>query len=182
MKKPQLPKNVTNVGVMALARETGLSGAAVSAKMKAGQSPEQIRADAARRQGRAPTTQKPGKAPGRPPLASEYDLVVAGRQRLDELDSAKLRRAQALAERSELENALKRGELIPVAYVRTWASRILTEGRDLLLTGPSELADGLAAETDPLQTAEIVRRWLERVMGKFHGLERLWGVDDEKVA
>jgi hypothetical protein len=177
---------MVNVGVMALARETGFSASAVSQKLKDGQTPDEIRAAGARKQGRNPskTPQKrTSRGAGRPPLASEYDLVVKGRERYDALDSAKLRRAQALAERSELENALKRGELIPVAYVRQWASRFLTDGRDMMLTGPSELADALAAETDPLKTAEILRRWLERVLGKFQSLDRLWGAgDEERVA
>jgi hypothetical protein len=72
---------------------------------------------------------------------------------------------------------LRRAELIPVAYVRKWATRYLTDGRDMLLTGPSELADMLAAEGDPLKTAAILRKWLERVMDKFHQCEQLWGAD-----
>ena len=57
--------------------------------------------------------------------------------------------------------------------------RFLTDGRDMLLTGPSELADALASESDPLKCAATLRTWLERVMGKFHQLEKLWGADDE---
>jgi hypothetical protein len=74
---------------------------------------------------------------------------------------------------------LRRGELMPVSYVRTWASRYLTDGRYTLLAGPSELQDTLAAETDPLKVNAILRAWLERVMGKFHRCERLWGADCE---
>lgn len=173
-------QHIVNVGVNALARECGVSANTVSRKMKAGKSPDQIRMEAARRAGRAPTDTTPGKAASSP---AEYDLLVQGRERLDALDKAKLRRAQALAERSELDNMLRRGELIPVAYVRQWASRFLTDARDDLLKGPSELADRLAAEDDPLKTAAILRAWLERVMGKFHQLDRLWGAgEEEKVA
>jgi hypothetical protein len=191
MKEPLVTKHIVNMGVCALARETGLSAAAVSQKMKAGQTPDQIRRDAARRQGRAPSDKggprKPpsgklpsrSRGPGRPPLASEYDLVIHGRERLDAIDDARLRRARALAERGELENALRRGELMPVSYFRTWGSRFLTDARDTLLAGPSELQDALALEQDPLKVAAILRAWLERVMGKFHQLERLWGADCE---
>jgi hypothetical protein len=112
-------------------------------------------------------------------VPSEYDLVIKGRARYDDLEDAKLRRAKALAERQELENMLRRDELVPVAYMRTWGSRFLTDARDTLLTGPSELADTLAVESDPLKTAAILRAWVERVMGKFHQLDRLWGVGDE---
>ncbi len=173
-KPPVVKKHIVNVGVSALARECGVTPAAISQKMKKGQTPEQIRADFARRQGRAPS------GPGRPPTSSEYELVLQGRERLDRLDEMKFRRAKALAERQEIENALRRGELMPVAYVRRWGAQFLTDGRDTLLAGPSELADTLAAETDPLKVAEILRAWLERAMGKFHQIERLWGATEEE--
>jgi hypothetical protein len=173
--KKEPARKVVNVGVNALAREVGLSSTTISKKLKAGQTPDQIRQECAQRQGRR------GPLPNKPPMdKSEYDLVVKGRERLNAMDEMKFRRAKALAERGELENALRRGELIPVAYVRQWGSRFLTDARDTLLTGPSELQDILAAEADPLKTAAIMRAWLERVMGKFHQLERLWGVGDEE--
>jgi hypothetical protein len=176
-----MEKHVTNVGVSALARETGQSPASVSKKLKDGQTPDQIRQAAAQKQGRAPLSKR--KGPGRPPLASEYDLVIKNREKLNAMEDAKFRRAKALAERQELENMYRRGELMPVAYVRQWATRYLTDGRDTLLAGPSELADTLAAENDPLKVAAILRVWLERVMAKFQQLEKLWGAaEDEQVA
>ena len=181
MKKIPAGKRVVNTGVNALAREVGLSPNTISKKMKAGQTPEQIRRDAARRQGRPPSS---GQRKGKPATGpSEYELVIQGRERLNALDEMKFRRAKALAERQEIENALRRGELMPVAYVRRWGAQFLTDGRDTLLAGPSELADTLAAETDPLKVAEILRGWLERVMGKLHQAERLWGgvADQERV-
>jgi hypothetical protein len=193
-KEPLASQRIINVGVLALARETGLSGAAVSMKMKAGKTPDQIRAEAAQRQGRAPASKpKPGKAspvpsgrrgPGHPPLASEYDMVIKGRERYDAMDDAKLRRAKALAERQEIENMLRRGELMPVAYARKWGIRFLMDGRDELLKGPSELADALAAEDDPLKVAAILRGWLDRVVTKFEQLRQLWegDLDAERVA
>ncbi|MGA7235928.1 MAG: hypothetical protein WBY44_09620 [Bryobacteraceae bacterium] len=180
MKKPPAPppptKRVTNVGVAALARETGLSEATISTKMKQGKSAELIRQEAARlRSGpRGPGRPPSGKPPGK---SGEYELVIKGRERTDALDSAKLRRAQALAERSELDNMLRRGELVPLSYIRTWGSRFLVDARDDLMKAPSELADPLAAESDPLKTAAILRAWVERAMAKFHQLERLWGAD-----
>ena len=176
-------KRIVNVGVNALAREVGLTPATISKKMKAGMTAEQIRQEAARKKGLPPVGNSHG--PGRPikPKKSEYDLIIKGRERINDLDDAKLRRAQALAERSELDNMVRRGELIPVSYVRTWASRFLTDGRDTLLAGPSELQDALAAESDPLKVNAIMRSWLERAMAKFHKLDGLWGADAEgKVA
>jgi hypothetical protein len=209
-KKPvQVPKHVINVGVAALARETGLAEATVSKKMKNGQTPDQIRAAAAHRQAtlasggkvRGPVGKKmensqgkptksatptktytPGR--GRPPLPSEYDMVVASRSRYEALEDAKLRRAKALAERQEIENMLRRGELMPVSYARKWGIRFLIDGRDELLKGPSELADGLAAESDPLKVAAILRGWVERAIAKFEQLEMLWkgDLENEQVA
>lgn len=192
-KEPAKPvtKHVVNMGVSALAREVGLTPAAISQKMKAGQTADQIRRDMAQRQGTAPKVQ-PSRAkvkgnsigPGRPPIASEYDLVVKGRQRMDALDEMKFRRAKALAEHQEIDNMMKRGELLPVSYVRQWASRFLTDGRDEILKMPGELADPLAAETDPQKVAAALRAWAERVMAKFQQLEQLWGGDaaEGKVA
>jgi len=178
MKKIPAGKRVVNTGVNALAREVGLSPNTISKKMKAGQTPEQIRRDAARRQGRPPSSSHGRTKTREGP--SEYELVIQGRERLNALDEMKFRRAKALAERQEIENALRRGELMPVAYVRRWGAQFLTDGRDTLLAGPSELADTLAAETDPLKVAEILRAWLERAMGKFHQIERLWGATEEE--
>jgi hypothetical protein len=69
---------------------------------------------------------------------------------------------------------LRRGELMPIRYARLWGLRFLIDGRDELLKGPSELADALAAEADPLKVAAILRAWLERAMGKFEQLRMLW--------
>jgi hypothetical protein len=101
-------------------------------------------------------------------------MVIQGRQRISDLEEAKLRRAKALAEHQELENMLRRGELMPVSYARKWGLRFLIDGRDELLKGASELADALAAESDPLKVAAILRAWLERTMDKFEQLRMLW--------
>jgi hypothetical protein len=181
MKKKATSKRV-NVGVSALARETGQSPSSVSQKLKEGQTAEKIRADAARKQGRAPTATK--KAPGRPKVPSEYDMVIASRSRYDAMEEAKLRRQRALAERQEIENMLRNGELMPIAYARKWGLRFLIDGRDEMLKGPSELADELAAEADPVRVKAILLAWVERVMAKFEQLEMLWKgeVEHEQVA
>jgi hypothetical protein len=181
MKKPPV-KQVMNVGVMALARETGYSPAVVSRKMRDGQTPDQIRKSAAQRKGTPPPN---SKGPGRPASTkSEYDLILQGRERVDALEEAKLRRAQALAERQEIENLLRRGELVPVAHVRRWASRLLIEARDELLRTPSELADTLAAETDAVKVLAILRTAQERALTKLEQLDCIWQgtLDQPQVA
>jgi hypothetical protein len=176
--KQPTKQRVVNVGGAALARETGFSPAAISKKLKQGRTPDQIRKEAARRQGRV-------YGPGTPPKTkAEYELVAETRDRYDALEDAKLRRAKALAERQEIENMLRRGELMPVAYVRQWASRFLVDGRDELLSGPSQLADALAAESDAVKVEAILRAWIERAIAKFEQLKQLWegGLDAERVA
>jgi hypothetical protein len=175
MKKP-VTKHVVNLGVTALARETGQSPASVSKKMKDGQTPDQIRAAAARKQGRAPSNRK---GPGTPPTKSEYDLVMKRDERLNAMDEMKFRRAKALAERQEIDNALKRGELIPAAYVRQWGVKFITASKDELLRGPSELQDLMATETDPQKCNAIMRAWVERVVAKVQQLQHLWKAEFE---
>jgi len=189
-KKPAAPASKRiNVGVAALARETGLAEATISKKLKRGMTPEAIRAAAAKRNAQMPVKSKPpvkAHTPGRgrPPVPTEYDAVVEARARYDEMEGWKLRRARAMAEHQEIENMLRRGELMPVAYARKWGLRFLMDGRDELLKGPSELADQLAAEGDPLKVAATLRAWVERAMAKFEQLEMLWtsGEESKQVA
>ena len=180
---------VTNVGVAALARETGLTEAAISKKMTAGMTAEQIREEGRRRAGQKPLSKTAKKeaarpaptrrGPGRPPTPTEYDLIVAGRERMNELEAVKLRRQKALAERQEIEVLVRKGELIPLAYARKWMSKFLVEGRDELMKAPSELQDALGAEADPVKCAAILRGWLERVMAKFETMKTFFESDAE---
>lgn len=169
MKKPG--KQMMNVGVSALAREVGLHISTVSEKLKKGMTADEIRAEAARKQGRTMPTKR--RVPEKP-TKSEYDMIVESRARFDEMEKWKLRRQRALAERQEIENMLRRGELMPVSYARLWGVKILVAGRDELLKGPSELQDALAAESDPLKVNALLRAWIERAMAKFEQLEMLW--------
>ena len=160
----QPQKGVVSLGVNSLARETGLPKQTVSERMRKGQTADEIRIYASVR-GRS--AQKEFSCPAAPPKSAEsqgaYELIVRGRERLEAIDSAKLRRALALAERGELDNMLRRGELVPVSYIRTWGTRFLVDARDTLMTGPSELQDTLAAEADPLKCAAIMPcAWVER--------------------
>jgi len=190
MGKRTVTKRTHQVGVVALARETGMPQSTVSLKMRQGYTPDQIRQMARMREGLAPkgasiSSPKPPEEQAPAPGTSEYDLVVRGQERMEAIDQAKLRRAEALAERQELENALKRGELIPVAYARKWGSRFIIDGRDELLKMPSELQDIMATESDPARCAAIMQSYLERVLAKWQRLEELWsgGVAvEEKVA
>jgi hypothetical protein len=143
--------------------------------MRRGMTADQVRLRAAMRQG-APERPAPKKAAPQNQATedSEYKLLLQSRERLDALEDAKLRRQKALAERQEIENMLRRGELLPVSYVRKWASRLLVEAKDELLRIPSELADTLAAETDAIKVAFILRAAQERAIAKLQQLDRIW--------
>jgi hypothetical protein len=100
-----------------------------------------------------------------------------------ELEEAKLRRSRALAEGSEIENMVRRGELMPCVYVEKHLTRYLIDGRDELLRLPSELADELAGESDPLKVRRILEAATDRVIAKFDQVKNLWQNDAEaKVA
>jgi hypothetical protein len=180
---PVTKQRVLNVGVSALARETGFSAGAVSVKLRQGFTPDDIRRQAAQRQGRVHQSQSTGMGT-EPRTKAEYELLIESRSRGEQIEEAKLRRAKALAEKQELDNMLRRGELLPIPYVRLWATRFLIDGRDEMLKGPSEYADALAAETDPVKVNAIMRAWIDRVMAKFEQLKQLWegDLDAEKVA
>ena len=80
-----------------------------------------------------------------------------------------------LAELREVQLMKERGQLIPLTYVKTWVSTFLTEGRSILMQGPSELQDVLAQEGDPVRVSAILRRWVEATMEKFYRTGKLWG-------
>jgi len=164
-------KRINNIGVNALARECDLPQSTVSGLMKRGMTADQIRARA-------------GVKPGKQSVAEpgEYEVVMQARSRIDALEDAKLRRAKALAERQEIENALRRGELMPVSYVRKWASEFLSAGRDEMLRIPGELADALAAESDAREVAAALRAAMDRVIAKFEQLDQIWQGQDQQAA
>jgi len=162
------PKTRTvTLGVCALARETGLPRSTVSKRMRAGATPNEIRVYAALRQDRLPPTPS-APHPQRPGAESagtqnQHEAVLQGREWVEELNNARLRRLLALAEAQELENEALRKQLVPVVYVREWVARYLDFNRKELLRWPDELADVLAAESDPKRCEAIMRGWAERV-------------------
>ena len=80
----------------------------------------------------------------------------------------------ALAELNRLKVMEKQRLLMPVSYFRIWAMRFLVEGKDILLNGPGELRDQLAAESDPIHVEQILRAWVERALMRCWKLETLW--------
>ena len=173
-----------NVGVAALARELKIPRSTVTQMLQRGKTVDDIRSYAAIRHGApAPGRDLAGKA-ALPPSKSEYDLLCEAREKANELESAKLRRAKALAEKQEIENQVRRGELLPIGYVARWASRFLCDGRDELMRLPSELADSLAGEVEPLKVRAILEAAMLRVIAKWENINRIIesDLDVQKVA
>jgi hypothetical protein len=147
-----------------IANIAGVSLTLVNRKLAQGKSPKQIIAEAVEREqavGRdilgLPVVPINGHAAGIPPFAAS--------QAAKEFHLSRIRQYEADA---------KAGELMPVSYARFWGLRFLIEGRDILMNGPSELQDSLAAEADPLKVHAILKAWVERIMERFYRLERLW--------
>jgi len=106
--------------------------------------------------------------------AYSYEDAIADRDQAEQLNSARLRRAIALADEKELQNARARGELVPLEHMRVWGTRFLTQAKEMLLKGPGELQDHLAGESNPGACNALVRGWVERVLGELYNLEGLW--------
>lgn len=226
-----LPVRTVNVGVNALAREVGLSPSNVSAQLKRGKTPDQIRREAKMGQiqrqrmekikalaaGKLPAPKNPksGKigptpSPSTPPAqtdktyvpsrlmskqtvtrevdpefnggdedAFDYDSAVEAHKQAESLEAARLRRAVALANEKELQNAMKIRELVPRVQVRNWGTKCMTAFRDRLMQSASELQDELAAETRPGRVREKLEQRFRLVLEEVYQLEELWGSQSE---
>jgi hypothetical protein len=201
----QLPTETRTIirGSSALAREVGLSQAAVSKKLRRGMTPDQVRAEA-RSKGRVPevaqsgayvprngrrnTLTAPVPAPGttsRPPVTPPVparqlasvetyeDALVAHAER-ESRNAAELRKITAQADAYELENLRARGDLIPRAKVELWGVGYLVRARELLEQFPGMVRDRLAVESDPVKVEAILRAEAERVMRALSKLAELW--------
>lgn len=118
---------------------------------------------------------------------ANYHQAIGERNQRESLDAAKLRRARALADGTEIMNLERIGRLVDVEHIRNWGTRFLVAARDEMLKAPEELRDTLAGETDPVKCGEIVREWVGRVLEKLQKCEELWTVkavvgEDERAA
>jgi hypothetical protein len=148
-----------------IARLCEMSLARVYAELAQGRSTFEIIATAQRRKQQAATraTVLPADVDVIAPSANgsgppPYSISLARKEHL-----------QADLKQVDLEQ--RRGNLVPVAYVRLMASRLLVGAKDILLAGPSELADRLAAESNPYEVEAMVQRWVERALAKFVELD-----------
>lgn len=178
-------KRTQNVGVNALSREVDLPATTVSQMMTKGWSADDIRRYAAQRHGEpAPAAKASKSSAENETKQSEYDMVIETRGLIQQMEEVKLRRAAALAEKAEIENMVRRGELLPKHYIRTWSLKHMIEHRDTILRMGSELADKVAAESDPRKVKEIIDAYGLRILGPIEKLYALWHMEDvaEKAA
>jgi hypothetical protein len=200
----QLPTETRTIirGSSALAREVGLSQAAVSKKLRRGMTPDQVR-DEARSKGRVPevaqsgtyvpkngrrntltaplpvpatlSASAPSPVPARRPAPVETyeDALIAHAER-ESRNAAELRKITAQADAYELENLRARGDLIPRAKVELWGVGYLVRARELLEQFPGMVRDRLAVESDPVKVEAILRAEAERVMRALSKLAEVW--------
>jgi hypothetical protein len=172
---------MVTLGVNALARETGLPRQTVSDRMRKGATAAEIRLYAAMRERRSPGhtpatvasllgSQKSREA------ATEFDATLKVSNTLEAIADARLRRAQALAEKQEIENQLVRSQLIPRVYLQEWITRLLGHCREVLVKGPLELRDVLAVEVDAAACAATLHTWVVETLSKFAQTDELWAV------
>jgi hypothetical protein len=109
-----------------------------------------------------------------PPVKVDANGHAAGALSYAGAQAEKERWAAALR---KLEFQERTGEVVPVSYIRHWGANFLIAAKDEMLKMPGELQDVLAAESDPLKVAAILRLWVERVMDKYYRLDRLWGLE-----
>jgi hypothetical protein len=161
-------------GVAELSRQTGFQSTYISRLLKAGETPEKIKARAIRA-GKQPTKPnfvgrsildrlaespagKLASKPGRHQAKSSPDDV-----RLAFL-AAQIRKETAIAEQREIELAVSRGELIPTYQVQTCVTNAFSAIRDITLR-VGELADRLAIESDPHKCRAMIVEEVTRALG-----------------
>jgi hypothetical protein len=167
MAKKKAPKAVGGgLSAAEIARLCDMSTARVYAELAQGRSAFEIIATAQRRKQQA--------ARETTVLPVDADIVahtVNGSVPAYSLSLAKKEAALAELRRVELMERTK--ELLLASDMRLFASRLLVEAKDILLAGPSELRDVLAAESDAHAVERTLQRWVERACDKFYQLS-LW--------
>ena len=179
-----MAKNKRN-GCTTLARELGISAAAVSQKMQRGMTSEQIRdewrakrtaADVAAR-GYTPartlksrSEQEPANAAAAP--ARRVSLLPVDPDEMDDPGDveepnffiAKTRKEYALAEKHELDLYEQRGHLVAADKIRKHYADGIVRARGAFLRLPGELGDMLAAESNPAKCSDMLDRELRRIL------------------
>lgn len=109
---------------------------------------------------------------------SEQEIIEEGKRLKSEqakpetYTEAETRHKIACADKVELENAVKRGELVSVADVNQWVAGMILRGRDVLLRIGPELKDKLALETDPISIEQMIDSEVRRALRSLQEYKR----------
>jgi len=90
------------------------------------------------------------------------------------IHAAQLRRVIALADKEELANAQKRGELVSLERIRNFCTGIVRETIERITQVPGNIQDRVASESDPNRCGAAMREELQRVVDKIREMEELW--------
>lgn len=189
-----------------LAREVGLTSAAISYKIRRGMSVDAIRKEGLRnkaareagvatgkaKQGGVPksfyaakraaaTAEKQGQGQKQKMKVTVPAADGAGDEDIssgESLFDAQTRKERALANLKELEEAQKRGELVSLAAVTTWMSGLIVRARDAWF-GIEELADRIRQEQDVVKARKLIR---DEVVRGLEELEKFAVLSGGKVA
>lgn len=173
--KPPLPsvsstvppgKKLIHSNVSLLARECGVSEAAISYHYNRGKTPDQVR-EHFRKSGKVgvPASQalyQPTPKVVAQPSAEDAEVEQSG---VAETEYAARRRKEiALANKQELEVAQRMGELVPRVQVNQFIAGQIIRVRDELLKIGPEKQDALAAEGDAAKCGKIVTDAVRRTL------------------
>jgi hypothetical protein len=145
-----MPKQKYKVSGAELAREIGQSEGTVSRKRGQGLTDDQIRQEARQR------------------LAD--DANNDGER--DSKRAAEIRYKKAQAAMLELQLEQERGELVRYADVEAWESTNIIRARDIILRIAPEMADRLAAESDPILVREMLEAEHNRALAELKRFPR----------
>lgn len=82
------------------------------------------------------------------------------------LSEATLRKEIALADQREMENEVRRGDLVLRNHMANWLGTGIVMARDWLRRIPQELRDVIALETDPVRCEELMQKAVDEVLGR----------------
>lgn len=100
-------------------------------------------------------------------LARVFAHLVEGEDGALKLDDERARLAHEQANRAEMENEVRRGELLDAAVVGTDIESTFNTFRQRLLSAPTKLAPLLNPEK-PNAARDLVTAELERILGELH--------------
>jgi hypothetical protein len=117
------------------------------------------------------------KSQSQPKTYEQVLSEIAGRrQKREHIDDARARKVSAQADAQELQNAVKRGELIEAARVRLLGTSVVKESVGILERMPGQIQDRLSAESGvpAARCGAIALEEVKRAVDKIREMEDIW--------